>query len=553
MLASLSIRNIVLIDKLDLTFEQGLCVLTGETGAGKSILLDSLALALGARADLGLIRAGEEKGSVTASFTLRPDHPVFDLLEDVDLEAGEPLILRRTLSTDGRNRATINDQSVSTALLRTVGEALVEIHGQNAERGLLDARGHRLVLDSFGRLGGQAKKVATTYHALEKLTTELKAAMAALEKAKEDEEYLRHVVEELEDLNPQEGEEEELSASRAEFMHAEKIAEALKDAIKALSDHGGVEGRIRNATRAVERVVEKASGKLDPVLDSLERAAIEMSEATLLIDSISRDLDLNQAGVEQVEERLFSLRAAARKHKCDVANLSTVLANFKERLATVAFGDAEVARLKAETAAARDIYKEAARKLHDQRSFFAGKMDGAVMSELGPLKLGSAKFITEVQELDENQWSASGMDRIEFQIATNPGSNPGSLIKIASGGELSRFMLALKVVLVQSGSAPTLVFDEVDRGVGGATADAVGDRLSRLAEQLQLLVITHSPQVAAAGKTHWNIHKSTKNAKTTTSVSRLSEPERKEEIARMLSGASITNEARAAAQSLMEG
>ncbi len=553
MLASLSIRNIVLIDKLDLTFASGLCVLTGETGAGKSILLDSLALALGARADLGLIRAGEDKGSVTASFNLPASHPALDLLEDIELEAGEPLILRRILSSDGRNRASINDQSVSTALLRSVGESLVEIHGQNAERGLLDARGHRAVLDLYGQLGGQLSNVARMFGTYEALNDQLSTAIAALEKAREDEEYLRHVVDELQELNPTEGEEEELSASRAAFMHAEKIAEALKDAMKALNDNGGVEGRIRTATRAVERVVDKPSGKLDAVLDSLERAAIEMSEASMMIDGVSRDLDLDQSGVEHVEERLFSLRAAARKHKCEVSALPQVLDQFQARLATVEHGDAEVRRLKIEVGVAREQFEQAARALHEARLKSAKKMDAAVMSELGPLRLGAAKFMTSVQELAPEQWSATGMDRVEFQIATNPGSNPGPLIKIASGGELSRFMLALKVVLAQSGSAPTLIFDEVDRGVGGATADAVGERLSRLAKQLQLLVITHSPQVAAAGATHWNIQKTTQNANTTTTVLRLSEDDRKEEIARMLSGASITNEARAAAKSLMEG
>lgn len=553
MLASLSIRNIVLIDKLDLVFEQGLCVLTGETGAGKSILLDSLALALGARADLGLIRAGEDKGSVTAEFTLKSGHPVFDLLEDVDVEVGEPLILRRIISADGRNRASINDQSVSITLLRTVGEALVEIHGQNAERGLLDARGHRLVLDLYGRHNAEIKETTQKFHVFEDLKAQLTDATLQLEKAREDEEYLRHVVQELDDLNPQPGEEDELSASRAEFMHAEKIAEALKDAVKALNDHGGVEGRVRNATRAVERVVEKASGKLDAVLDSLERAAIEMSEASMMIDAVSRDLNLDASGVEHVEERLFSLRAAARKHKCDVSQLTQVQEDFRARLSRVEFGDAEVTRLTAEVDVARTLFSAAAKALRTKRLASSKEMDAAVMAELSPLKLGNAKFDTLVQELPEESWSATGMDRVEFQIATNPGSSPGPLLKIASGGELSRFMLALKVVLARSGSAPTLVFDEVDRGVGGATADAVGERLSRLAEELQLLVITHSPQVAAAGTWHWNIYKNTADSKTTTTVARLSDEERKEEIARMLSGASITKEARAAAQSLMEG
>jgi len=553
MLASLSIRNIVLIDKLDLSFEQGLCVLTGETGAGKSILLDSLALALGARADTGLIRTGQDKGTVTAEFHLPASHLAYSLLEDLDVEPDEPLTLRRVISSDGRNRATINDQSISASLLRSVGDSLVEIHGQNAERGFLDAKGHRNLLDIYARLESDAARVSKQYTAMRNAQNALEAAIEAIEQARVDEEYLRHVLGELDDLAPREGEEEELAQSRSELMHAEKIIDALKDAEKALNDHGGVEGKIRTATRAIERVVEKASGKLDPVLDSLERAAIEMAEASMTIDSVGRDLEIDPSGLEAVEERLFSLRAAARKHKCDVANLPAVREDFKNRLLAVEKGDAEVKRLTEESRLAREVYIAGANALRKKRSIAAGKLDIAVMSELGPLKLGSAIFETLVLELPEANWSASGMDKVEFQIATNPGSTPGPLIKIASGGELSRFMLALKVVLAQSGSAPTLVFDEVDRGVGGATADAVGERLLRLSAGLQVLVITHSPQVAASGMAHWNIQKSGTETETRTTVNRLTEGERKEEIARMLSGASITQEARAAAQSLMEG
>jgi len=553
MLASLSIRNIVLIDKLDLTFDSGLCVLTGETGAGKSILLDSLALALGSRADTGLIRAGEEKGSVVAEFVLPVGHPVFDMLEDLEIEQDEPLILRRVISADGRNRASINDQSISAALLRSVGEALVEIHGQNAERGLLDAKGHRQILDLYGRLGNRLKDVSVKFSKLQDLKNTLSAAEREIEQARVDEEYLRHVVAELEDLAPVEGEEDELAEARSDFMHAEKIADALKDARKYLNDNGGVEGKIRSATRAIERVVEKASGKLDPALESLERAAIEMGEAAMIIDTIGRDLDIDPGGLEHVEERLFALRAAARKHKCEVSGLIATLSDFKSKLAAVEHGDAEVKRLREEVQVARQAFHTAAGELREKRLSSATQMDKAVKAELGPLKLGSAKFETLVQELPEESWSEFGMDKVEFQIATNPGSMPGALIKIASGGELSRFMLALKVVLARSGSAPTLVFDEVDRGVGGATADAVGERLSRLSEELQLLVITHSPQVAAAGAAHWNIFKAGSKTTTTTSVERLSDDARKEEIARMLSGASITKEARAAAQSLIEG
>lgn len=553
MLISLSIRNIVLIDKLDLQFVDGLCVLTGETGAGKSILLDSLALALGARADLGLIRAGQEKGSVTAEFDLPKDHPVYDILEDLDVDPTEPLILRRTISSDGRNRASINDMSASAGLIRSVGEKLVEIHGQNAERGLLDSKGHRDILDNYGRFADLVGKTAKEYRTYRDLQSQLEEARAALEKARVDEEYLRHVVQELDDLNPVEGEEEELASQRSSYMHAEKIAEGLQDAIKSLTDHGGVEGKIRSATRAIERVVDKAGGKLEPVLESFERAAIELNEASLLIDSVSADLDMDASGLEHLEERLFALRAAARKHKCEVDALPQILDQFREQLARVEKGDAEVIALTEKVEEARLRFEKIATKLHDERSSAAADMDQRVMTELQPLKLGSAKFHTMVTKLEESGWSETGMDKVEFQVATNPGSKPGPLIKIASGGELSRFMLALKVVLAEAGSAPTLVFDEVDRGVGGATADAVGERLSRLAEGLQVLVITHSPQVAAAGNAHWNIHKKTVEDMTTTTVIRLSEAERQEEIARMLSGANITEEARAAALSLIEG
>lgn len=553
MLEKLSIRNIVLIDKLDLSFERGLCVLTGETGAGKSILLDSLALALGVRADAGLVRAGTDQGSVTAEFSLIPSHPVFSSLGDIDVEPGEPLILRRMLGSDGRSRASINDQAVSAGLLRNVGETLVEIHGQNAERGLLDARGHRALLDQYARLEKEVIVVGRHYETLQKANEKLERAVREIEQARVDEEYLRHIVEELSELAPEEGEEEALAVHRSNLMHAEKIAEALRDAEKALTEHGGVENRIRSATRAVERVIEKASGKLDPVLESLERAAIEMAEAQGVINYVAGDLDMDPAGLEVVEERLFALRAAARKHKCEVSALPKLLESFVARLKAVEEGDREIESLRAAAAEARKKYVAAASALSQKRKAAALDMDRAVMAELEPLKLGAATFITDVSELPDENWGSHGFDKVAFLISTNPGSAAGPLIKIASGGELSRFMLALKVVLAQAGSAPTLIFDEVDRGVGGATADAVGDRLRRLAEDLQVLVVTHSPQVAAAGEAHWNIRKSEVNNATVTSVDRLDQEERTEEIARMLSGASITEEARAAALSLIEG
>ncbi len=553
MLEKLSIRNIVLIDRLDIAFEKGLCVLTGETGAGKSILLDSLALALGVRADAGLVRAGTEQGSVTAEFHLPPDHPAFELLSEIEVDRGEPLILRRTLGADGRSRASINDQGVSAGLMRNVGEMLVEIHGQNAERGLLDARGHRLLLDQYGRLEADVMAVGRLYEEMQETAEKLARALREMEQARIDEEYLRHMVEELGDLAPEEGEEEALAVERSNLMHAEKIAEALRDAEKALTEHGGIENRIRTATRAVERVIEKASGKLDPVLESLERAAIEMAEAQTAINMVASDLDMDPAGLERVEERLFALRAAARKHKCEVAELPRLLENFISRLRAVEEGDRQITALREQAEAAREQYRQAAAALGEKRRTVGAEMDEAVMAELEPLRLGAARFTTEIADMPEESWGPAGMNRVAFLVATNPGSHAGPLIKIASGGELSRFMLALKVVLARAGSAPTLVFDEVDRGVGGATADAVGERLHRLAHDLQLLVITHSPQVAAAGQAHWNIRKAEAEGVTVTSVSRLTAEERTEEIARMLSGASVTAEARAAALSLIEG
>lgn len=553
MLEKLSIRNIVLIDRLDITFEKGLCVLTGETGAGKSILLDSLALALGARADAGLIRAGAEQGRVTAEFSLPPSHPVFDLLDEIDIERGEPLILRRVLGSDGRSRASINDQPVSAGLLRSVGEMLVEIHGQNAERGLLDARGHRLLLDQYGGLDAEIATVGRLFSEMREAEEALEARLREIERARRDEDYLRHVAEELTTLAPVEGEEEALSVARSNLMHAEKIAEALRDAEKALGESGGIESRIRAATRALERVIDKAAGRLDAVLEGLERAAIELAEAQMGLNAVASELDMDPAGLERVEERLFALRAAARKHKCEVADLPLLRDEFVARLNALDVGSREVAALRARAEETREAYRAAATALGEKRREVAARMDRAVMAELAPLRLGSARFITEVADLSEENWGPTGMNRVAFLVATNPGSEAGPLIKIASGGELSRFMLALKVVLVKAGTAPTLVFDEVDRGVGGATADAVGERLRGLADNLQLLVITHSPQVAAAGEAHWTIRKSETKDGAVTSVERLSPNERKEEIARMLSGAIVTEEARAAARSLMEG
>ncbi|MBP7065394.1 DNA repair protein RecN [Ferrovibrio sp.] len=559
MLTHLSIRDIVLIERLDLHMAAGLGVLTGETGAGKSILLDALGLALGRRADAGLVRSGAAQGVVTAAFDVAPKHPAFALLAEQGLEAAEEgIVLRRVVSGDGKSRAFVNDQAVSIGLLRRLGDTLVEIHGQNDEQGLTDSAVHRALLDDYAGLNRDAAALKGLYRNFRDAETALAEAEAAAEQAQRDEEYLRHVVAELETLKPLPGEEDELAAQRSQLQAGEKLATAMQEAEAALlgGDKGnGVESRLRASLRALERVADRAGGQLDEAMQAAEAALDQAARYAQALDEATRRLDLDPQRLERVEERLFALRGAARKHSVAVAALPQLAEDFAAKLALIDDQAASLGKLRQAADTARAAFAKQAEALSAARRKAAAKLDKAVAAELAPLKLGTAKFQTSVETLPPEQWASDGADRVIFLAATNPGSAPGSLAKIASGGELSRFMLALRVVLAGRGDAGTLIFDEVDRGVGGATAAAVGERLARLSEKVQVLVVTHSPQVAAKGERHWRIAKResgpAKARVTLTEVMPLQQDERREEIARMLAGATITDAARAAADELL--
>ncbi|WP_430395453.1 DNA repair protein RecN [Ferrovibrio sp.] len=559
MLTHLGIRDIVLIERLELQIGNGLGVLTGETGAGKSILLDALGLALGRRADAGLVRAGAAQGVVTAAFEVAEKHPAFALLAEQGLEvAEEGIVLRRVVTADGKSRAFVNDQAVSVGLLRRLGDTLVEIHGQNDEQGLIDSAVHRALLDDYAGLSRDAEALKGRYRAFRDAEAALKEAEATAEQARRDEDYLRHVVAELEDLKPVAGEEEELAGQRSLLQAGEKLAVAMQEAEAALlggERGGGVEARLRNSLRALERVADRAPDQVAAAAQAAEAALDAVARYAQELEATSRRLDLDPQKLERVEERLFALRAAARKHGVPVSDLARLTEQFAERLALIDNQAASLGKLAKAAAEARAAFSAGAEALSAARRKAAAKLDKAVAAELGPLKLGAAKFQTAVDTLPPEQWTSDGADRVTFQAATNPGSAPGSLAKIASGGELSRFMLALRVVLAGRGDAGTLIFDEVDRGVGGATAAAVGERLARLAGKVQVLVVTHSPQVAAKGGEHWRIAKReagpAKARTTITEVTPLSRDERREEIARMLAGATITDAARAAADDLL--
>lgn len=555
MLSRLSIRDVVLIERLELEFSSGLGVLTGETGAGKSILLDSLGLALGARAEARMVRHGADQAMVTAEFDLPARHPAYALLDEHGLSlSGEPLLLRRQLSADGRSRAFINDQSVSIGLLRQVGDELVEIHGQFDNQRLLNAATHIGLLDAHGGHAPLVKSVHGAYHIWRNAVAERLRAEDELEAARRDEEYLRHAVEELRVLNPQAGEEESLAIERQMLMHGEKLIDALSDASKALDSGHGVERMLRDAVRALEPVAQKAEGVLDPALKALDQAAESVALAMSEIDIAANRVDLDPRHLEQVEERLFALRALARKHNVDVTALAGLYEKLAHQLEAIDDGGQRLEALKRAELQARAAYGEVAATLSQARKEAAGGLDTAVSRELKPLRLGAADFRTTIKTLSEEEdWTERGWDRVAFEVATNVGAPAGPLNKIASGGELSRFMLALKVVLAQSDQVPTLVFDEVDSGIGGAVADAVGQRLAQLGRDVQVLVVTHSPQVAARGAVHLHVAKSTSAGAVRTTVRALTPQERADEIARMLAGETVTNEALAAAQSLLAG
>ena len=547
-LQSLTINNIVLIEHLRVDFTDGLCALTGETGAGKSILLDSLGLAIGVRAESRLVRTGADKASVAAAFDLYADHPVFAVCagQDIDLDPSEPLILKRSLTSDGRSRASINGEPVSAKTLKTIGALLVEIHGQHDTQTLLDTATHMTMLDEYAGIGDD---LAAVWEAYKHAENALETLRVDLEKSRAEEEFLRAAIEDLDTLAPQAGEETDLARQKERLQHRDKIMEALNTAYYALNSD---QDPLRTAWGALDRVLDTLPETGAQAVEALDRATAEAQEALALIQSLSNDMTEGADRLEAVEDRLYALRAAARKFDCTPDELAVTREDLAKQLNQIEHAEDLLIDQKKQRDAAFDAYSKAALKVRDHRVKAGAKLDKAVMGELEPLKLGSAQFITQLTEKPQDQWGPRGMDAVEFQIATNAGSAPGPLNKIASGGEMSRFMLALKVVLAELGDAQTLVFDEVDAGIGGGTAAAVGERLSALARDKQVLVVTHAPQVAALAKVHLVVSKSEEADQTRTDIRSLPAPERQEELARMLAGATVTDEARAAAKSLLE-
>ena len=555
MLAALSIRDIVLIDKLDLEFGPGLSALTGETGAGKSILLDAFSLAIGGRGDAALVRRGATQGQVTASFDLAPSHPVFELLATNGLEPQDGLILRRIQGADGRSRAFVNDIGVSVQVLRQVGQALVEIHGQHDDRALIDPSGHRDLVDAFGGLTSDASCVAEAYAAWQAAEVERARHENEIAASRANADYLSHALEELRQLDPEQGEEEALAARRQLMMNAEKIAAELNEAIDALLGEGTSGARLAASLRRIERQAQAAGPVLTLVAEALERVLAETDTARARIEEALALTAFEPKGLERTEERLFALRGLARKHKVLVDDLPALMGRLETELSAIDQSETRSAELASAAETARKSYGRLALDLSKARAKAAQRLDKEVMVELGPLKLDKASFITNIETVSLTEGGPSGVDRVAFFVRTNPGTEPGPLMKVASGGELARFILAVKVVLAARGSAPTLVFDEADAGVGGATAAAVGERLAKLAARVQVLAVTHAPQVAAVAHGHLLIAKEAvrgpEGEAMATRVAVLEGPHRREEIARMLAGQTITDEARAAADRLM--
>ena len=553
MLVNLSIRNIVLIEKLDLTWRAGLCTLTGETGAGKSILLDALALATGARGDAGLVRSGAEQGTVTAAFDIPEDKLVTRIMEEHDLPCEGQIILRRVQSKDGRSRAFVNDAPVSVHLLKTIGSALVEIHGQNESQSLTDGPVQLSLLDSYAGHGDKVDALKQNYNHLKECEEQLELYKNASERAVAEKDFLRHALEELEKIDPKEGEEDILSEERTLLMNSEKIAGYIAEALVLMEGDKALQSALNGALRQLEKVSDQAAGRLDTTITALERAVIEANEARTQLLEASRDLVYDPQRLEQVEERLFGLKALARKHAVQVDQLPATKAMLRQQLDDIESGADRLGELKQNVEKAFKDYEVLALSISKTRQQAALKLDKTVMKELEPLKLNGGGFQTVLSHVTPSMGTATGIDSVQFMASTNPGMPAGPISKIASGGELARFMLALKVALAEASEPLTMIFDEVDAGVGGAVAEAVGSRLKLLAENGQVLVVTHSPQVAACGNHHWLISKSVDDDSTMTRVEELSTQNREEEIARMLAGASVTEEARAAAVRLLGG
>ena len=547
MLRGLDISNMLIIDRLELALQPGLNVLTGETGAGKSILLDSLGFVLGWRGRADLVRQGVDQGEVTAWFDLPAGHPAHAVLEQAGLPVSDELILRRINTSDGRKTAWVNDRRCSGEVLRNLSETLLELHGQHDDRGLLDPRGHRAILDEFASLEGAKAKTRKAWAAMGNARKALKAATEAMDAIRAEEEFLRHAVAELSKLSPQPGEDEELDTRRRMMQGAEKIRDDVIKALEALGQNGA-ESRMGNALRWLDGVADKAEGHLEAPISSLGRAMVELDEAMDGIVSCIDTLSFNPYDLEDTEERLFAIRAIARKYDVAPDDLAHLANTLGAKLGALDAGDADLADLRAALKTAEAGYDDAATALTNARRKSAGKLDKAVTAELAPLKMDRAVFETVIEP---ETAGPEGRDTVAFCVATNPGAPSGQLNKIASGGELSRFLLALKVCLTDGRAGLTMIFDEIDRGVGGATADAVGRRLAALAEGGQVLVVTHSPQVAALGAHHWRVEKSVSKGVTTSRVVPLSPDDRVDEIARMVAGDTITEEARNAARALI--
>ena len=553
MLVQLSIRDIVLIERLDLGFEAGLSVLTGETGAGKSILLDSLSLALGGRGDGGLVRHGEEKGQVTAAFEVPNNHTTRLLLRENGLDDDGDLIFRRVQSADGRTKAYINDQAISVQMMRQIGQLLVEIHGQHDDRALVDTDAHRTLLDAFAGLTDEARAVQGFYRTWKDAERALKTHRAKVEAAAREADYLRSSVEELETLSPRDGEEDELAERRAVMQKSERIAGDIAEASEFLNGNASPVPVIASMMRRLERKSHEAPGLLEDTVQLLDAALDNLSNAQMEVEAALRRTEFDPRELERVEERLFALRAAGRKYNVAVPDLPALAEKMVADLADLDAGEEKLGKLEANLGVVKADFDRAAQSLSDKRRHAADALSGAVMAELPALKLERARFTVEVTS-DTEQATGDGIDTVEFHAQTNPGTRPGPIMKVASGGELSRFLLALKVALADRGSAPTLVFDEIDTGVGGAVADAIGQRLRRLSKTVQVLSVTHAPQVAARAATHLLISKGPSgggNERIATRVATMEPKHHTEEIARMLAGASVTDEARAAAARLL--
>ncbi|MBQ8751226.1 MAG: DNA repair protein RecN [Alphaproteobacteria bacterium] len=551
MLKSLSIRNVVLIESLDIDFSKGLTVLSGETGAGKSILLDSLGLILGNRGETSLIRTGSDKLSVTGVFEIDKTNNIYNIAKEYDLEIEEDIIIKRIITTEGKNKILFNDQPITLKLLKELSQNLIEIHGQHDNQGLLNQDYHRPILDNYGNYQKEIEETKQAYHLYKKSSKELKQKEEHFNSIKTEEENLIHWVKELEKVSPQKGEEEELKIRRTELMNAEKIIEKLNTAYSNLNGNISVVEQLTKARNAISRANEIVNGKYQDIEETLENSLYSLNDVISQIENSSNDISLNTNEIDNIETRLFLLRDLAKKHQTDIDLLPEKLEELKKDLNNIQYGEEEIISLRQMVQTLKEDYQKKSQNLSDLRVKIAKNLDKNISKELPPLKMEKARFETSIIKKAEESWDEHGWDDVCFKVSTNPNTPLGALNKIASGGELSRFMLALKVNLAQNSGEETLIFDEIDAGIGGATAEAVGERLSKLAQNEQVLVVTHSPQVASFSNEHFKVEKNTINNITTTSLTKLTKNGKIEEIARMLSGETITKEARAAAEVLI--